>query len=130
MLHNHIKNRWSPAKATTASLTLGLLFIWGLSTLTAAGPQTIHSVTPQIIESTATDSATELQPAPETSQASSTEQQNWSSIIEDIESTLGKNPENAIRKAQETLRLNPPAFFYEQLKEIVEKGSKPPVKKE
>ena len=37
MIHNHIRNRWSQARAAIVSVTLSLLLVWGLSTLTVTG---------------------------------------------------------------------------------------------
>jgi len=121
MIHNHIRNRWSQARAAIVSVTLSLLLVWGLSTLTVAG-ETAVSALP-------TDSQSALSEISEPAASSSaqvllTEENcelphDWPTIVAEVEKVATQSPAEAAEKAREALKLNPPLFFSEQLNEII-----------
>ncbi|EKD84042.1 MAG: hypothetical protein ACD_39C00283G0001, partial [uncultured bacterium] len=124
MAHNHLKSRWSQARASAVSAILSLILVWGLSTLTVAGAPVVSSpAVPTQFEG----AATTLQPASEPADpAPCVLPHDWSSIVEDIEKGIANDKAAGIRKAREALNSSPPPFFAEQLKEIVEQNSSQP----
>ncbi|EKD84459.1 MAG: hypothetical protein ACD_39C00037G0001, partial [uncultured bacterium] len=124
MAHNHMKNRWSQARASMASLALSLILVWGLSTLTVAGEP---AVSVPVIPDPSTGTTAAVQPASQSkTPASCALPHDWSSIIAEVENAVASNPAEGLRKAHEALNSSPPPFFTEQLKEIIEQNSSQP----
>jgi len=121
MIHNHIRNRWTQARATIVSVTLSLLLIWGLSTLTVAGetaapalPPASQSALSEISEPAASSSAQVL-----LTEENCELPHDWPTIVAEVEKVATQSPAEAAEKAREALKLNPPLFFSEQLNEII-----------
>ncbi|OGK10904.1 MAG: hypothetical protein A2W80_05970 [Candidatus Riflebacteria bacterium GWC2_50_8] len=124
MAHNHMKNRWSPARASMASLALSLILVWGLSTLTVAGEP---AVSVPVVADAHAGQAVVMQPLSQTAATASCDlPHDWSLIIAEVENAVASNPTEGLRKAREALNSSPPPFFAEQLKEIIEQNSSQP----
>lgn len=121
MIHNHIRNRWTQARATIVSVTLSLILVWGLSTLTVAGETAAPALPPA---SQPALSEISQPPASSSSQVLIPEEtcdlpHDWATIVADVEKIATQSPAEAAEKAREALKLNPPLFFAEQLNEII-----------
>jgi len=121
MIHNHIRNRWSQARAAIVSVTLSLLLVWGLSTLTVAG-ETASPALPTASQSALSEIS--QPPASSSSQVLIPEEtcdlpHDWATIVAEVEKVATQSPAEAAEKAREALKLNPPLFFAEQLNEII-----------
>jgi len=121
MIHNHIRNRWTQARATIVSVTLSLILVWGLSTLTVAGETAAPALPPA---SQPALSEISQPPASSSSQVQIPEEtcdlpHDWATIVADVEKIATQSPAEAAEKAREALKLNPPLFFAEQLNEII-----------
>jgi len=121
MIHNHIRNRWSQARAAIVSVTLSLLLVWGLSTLTVTGetaspalPLASQSALSEISEPAASSSAQVL-----LTEENCELPHDWPTIVADVEKIATQSPAEAAEKAREALKLNPPLFFAEHLNEII-----------
>ncbi|KAF1081292.1 MAG: hypothetical protein GQF41_2560 [Candidatus Rifleibacterium amylolyticum] len=121
MIHNHIRNRWSQARAAIVSVTLSLLLVWGLSTLTVTGetaspalPPASQSALSEISEPAASSSAQVL-----LTEENCELPHDWPTIVADVEKIATQSPAEAAEKAREALKLNPPLFFAEHLNEII-----------
>ncbi|NLF95140.1 MAG: metal ABC transporter permease [Candidatus Riflebacteria bacterium] len=121
MIHNHIRNRWSQARAAIVSVTLSLLLVWGLSTLTVTGetaspalPLASQPALSEISEPAASSSAQVL-----LTEENCELPHDWPTIVADVEKIATQSPAEAAEKAREALKLNPPLFFAEHLNEII-----------
>jgi len=126
MIHNHIRNRWTQARAAIVSVTLSLLLVWGLSTLQVAGEpepmppatQAAHTMSTQAPSTTSTSSASAAAELSASGDACALPH-DWSAIVAEVEKIAAQRPAEATEKAREALKLNPPLFFAEQLNEII-----------
>ncbi|NCB39955.1 MAG: metal ABC transporter permease [Erysipelotrichia bacterium] len=118
---SHCKIRFSMTKSVSIAVIMIASLLWylsGLAIITRPAEAAI-SKNPKTI-TTEAQQQTNLELEEHTN---CYQQQNWPSIIEEIEQVLARDKKEGIKKAQKAIKSNPPTFFCESLQSLIEEHS-------